>query len=256
MRLWVFSDLHLEFSTLTAAPAIPDADVCVVAGDILDRGIAPSIRWLGENISAQMPVVFVAGNHEYYRSFMDEALAAAEAEALKWPNLYFLENREVTIGGVVFIGATMWTDFGLYGTPAISAQYARSAMSDYRLIKLRKRPYRALQPIDTIRTYQRSYRYITERLEHHRESKTVVVTHHAPSRRSIPPRYEGNDLSPSFTVELDREITNFEPNMWIHGHVHDPCEFSIGATRIVCNPAGYPGERVEKPFDWCFVRRV
>ena len=61
MKLLVLSDLHLEFSYFE--PVATDADVVVIAGDLhkKDRGL----EWLQEHFSDR-PVIYVAGNHEYY----------------------------------------------------------------------------------------------------------------------------------------------------------------------------------------------
>jgi hypothetical protein len=29
--------------------------------------------------------------------------------------------------------------------------------------------------------------------------------------------------------------------LWTHGHMHDPSDYVIGSTRVVCNPRGYYG---------------
>ncbi|MBH0240002.1 metallophosphoesterase [Methylobrevis albus] len=73
IKLWIFSDLHLEYAPLRELLAIPDADVCVVAGDLC-RGPANSVRWLAEHIAPSMPCVFVAGNHEFYKGSIREGL--------------------------------------------------------------------------------------------------------------------------------------------------------------------------------------
>ncbi len=44
MKLWILSDLHLEVAPLYEPLEIPDADVCVVAGDVLTKGILPNIK--------------------------------------------------------------------------------------------------------------------------------------------------------------------------------------------------------------------
>lgn len=257
MRLWVFSDLHLEFSKLERPPTIPEADVAVVAGDVNDRGIVPSIKWLAP-IAERMPVVFVAGNHEFYRSFWRDALETGKAEAADHPNLHFLENSEVEIGNAIFIGATLWTDFNLYKTPNISAEQALRSMADYRAIRHEKAPFQKFHPFYTIRSFGRSHAYILERLLAHADKgkKRVVVTHHAPSGRSIPAEYQGDYLSPAFASGLDAEIEVFKPDLWIHGHVHDGCDYSLGNTRVLCNPCGYPGERQERPFRWDLVVEI
>lgn len=256
MRLWIFSDLHLEFLEPAHPPAIPDADVCVVAGDILDCGIVPSIRWLGENIAMHMPVVFVAGNHEFYRSFFRDAMLAAAAETRKYSNVFFLENREVIINDVVFIGATMWTDFDLYGTPELSARHARRAMADYKAIRFEKTPFRYFSPMDSAKMHRQSRRFILDRLETHAGRRRIVVTHHAPSAQSIPERFLNDSLSPAFASDLESEIIRTGPDIWIHGHVHEPCSYVVGRTRVLCNPGGYPGENQLNRFSWAHVITV
>jgi predicted phosphodiesterase len=32
------------------------------------------------------------------------------------------------------------------------------------------------------------------------------------------------------------------PKLIVHGHTHDPCDYMIGETRVICNPRGYPAE--------------
>jgi Icc-related predicted phosphoesterase len=88
MRLWVFSDLHLNFASMKTPYEVPEADVCVVAGDVLVKGPDRSIQWLADNIGRYMPVVFVAGNHEYYHTSLERGLAAGRAAAAS--NVHFL----------------------------------------------------------------------------------------------------------------------------------------------------------------------
>jgi predicted phosphodiesterase len=77
MKAWIFSDLHTEFDETVVPLAVPEADVCIRAGDICDGGPAKSVRYLGEQVSRSMPVILVPGNHEYYRSSVVEGLREA-----------------------------------------------------------------------------------------------------------------------------------------------------------------------------------
>ena len=77
---------------------------------------------------------------------------------------------------------------------------------------------------------------------------TVVVTHHAPSALSNPPQFAGSPISGAFYSNLDELIEDTKPTLWIHGHVHDSCDYVIGETRVVCNPFGYEG--IETNVDW------
>ena len=89
MKLWIISDMHLEFDKVALPPQIPQADVCIAAGDI-HRGFKNAIGWLGTHIAPRMPVVFVAGNHEFYRGAIVEGLEEAKEVASQFPGIHFL----------------------------------------------------------------------------------------------------------------------------------------------------------------------
>ena len=139
MKLWIISDLHLEFGQPFAPQPPPDADVVVCAGDLLTGGIVPSIEWLATNIPSSMPVVFTAGNHEYYGGSVQESIRDARLLHDQYPHIHFLENNAVKIGDVKFIGATLWTDFRLNGgDPELAMAAAQSFMKEYNKIKFYK----------------------------------------------------------------------------------------------------------------------
>jgi Icc-related predicted phosphoesterase len=68
---------------------------------------------------------------------------------------------------------------------------------------------------------------------------TVVVTHHAPSSRSVHTRYARDLLSPAFASSLEKLMDGDRALLWVHGHMHDAFDYEIYGTRIVCNPRGY-----------------
>jgi Icc-related predicted phosphoesterase len=82
--------------------------------------------------------------------------------------------------------------------------------------------------------------------------KTVVVTHHAPSSKSVPPRYAHDLLTPAFASNLDVLMDGDRTALWIHGHMHDPFDYEICGTRVVCNPRGYAPNALTPDFrpDW------
>jgi len=244
MKLWVISDLHCEFGQPFVHSPPAGADVLVCVGDILTRGIVPSIEWLAANIPSSMPVVFVAGNHEYYRAAAQESIRDARLLRGSYPNIHFLEDEMVNIGGIRFVGATLWTDFRLNGgDPELAMAAAQSGMNDYKKIKFSKLPYRKFKPIHAYRKHQESRAFLKSALEIATASKTVVLSHHAPSPRSIPPEFQGDPLSACYASDLEELILEGRPTLWVHGHVHHGFDYQIGRTRVVANPRGYPGER-------------
>src|SRR5258708_11124146 len=77
MRIRIYSDLHLEFAPFV--PPANDADAIVLAGDIANG--AAGIEWAGKTFA--QPVLYLAGNHEYYEGEFEagqQAIGAAAPE--------------------------------------------------------------------------------------------------------------------------------------------------------------------------------
>lgn len=240
MRIWLLSDLHLEFADLRQALVIPAADVCVVAGD-LRRGIASGVNWLAEQVAHAMPCVYVAGNHEFYKGSIKEGIESGRATAQGFANIHFLENDSVVIGGTRFLGATLWTDYQVEGQQDAAMRYARDRMNDYRQIAEQKKPWSRFVPQVAFRMHEQSRLFIDRALKAE-PIKTVVVTHHLPHPRSLPAQSKGDPINAAYVSDLRDVIEAGRPALWIHGHTHASCDYMIGDTRIVCNPRGYADE--------------
>lgn len=249
MKLWIISDLHLEFDDATAARGIPipDADVAVVAGDVLSRGAENSIEWLAQHVAPVLPVVCVAGNHEWYgcRYGIDEGMR--RAKALRLPDVHFLEDGEAVLGSVRFVGCTLWTDFELDGSEARDVAWAMmnvgGLLSDFGgAIQDFNEPGGKLTTMRAKVLHERSRTFLRETLDQPFYGPTVVVTHHAPHRRSVHARYRDSTLNAGFVSDLEGLILSGRPALWVHGHVHDSHDYTVGSTRVVCNPRGYGGE--------------
>jgi len=240
VRIWVLSDLHLEVADLAEPLEPPDADVCVMAGDLC-RGIDNGVRWLAENIAPAMPCIYVAGNHEFYKGSIKEGLEAGRAAAREAPGVNFLENDAVTLGGVRFLGATLWTDFRIYGAPESAMDHARRRMNDYRQIAWQKNPWQRFLPSHSYRLHQDSRAFLAREMGSS-PVPTVVVTHHLPHPQSVPERFRGDPTNAAYASDLCPIIQEYEPTLWIHGHVHDSCNYVLGPSRIIANPKGYVDE--------------
>ncbi|TIP49796.1 MAG: phosphatase [Mesorhizobium sp.] len=252
MKIWLFSDLHLEATDLRQPLAILDADVCVVAGDLC-RAPANGVHWLAENIAPSMPCVYVGGNHEFYKGAIREGLEDGRKAAKGFPDVHFLENDAVTISGVRFVGATLWTDYCIMGHQRLAMMYARERMNDYRQIAFQRNPWQRFLPETAYGLHQESKRFIEGSLRSP-DIPTVVVTHHLPHPASIPRRFARDPLNAAYASDLTDVIQSGRPTLWIHGHTHESCDYLIGGTRIVCNPRGYDDEN--GAFDPALVIRV
>ena len=244
MRIQIFSDLHADVSAPKHIEIALGVDAVVVAGDVCEGAENGFVR-LRQIVPMQIPICMVMGNHEYYRRHIASELAAARQAAPLY-GVHLLENDVVTLGDVRFIGCTMWTDYALFGDPQRAMQAAAHGLNDHRKITWGKHPWSRFRPMDAWRLHRQSRAFIEGELAKPVERTNVVVTHHAPHRRSLHSRYGSHLLSAAYVSDLTTVIEAGQPSLWVHGHVHENFDYLVGATRVVCNPHGY-GAGVENP---------
>lgn len=249
MKAWIFSDLHLEVDGSLNLPPPPEADVCICAGDVADGGIVRSIDWLAANLLPSMPVVFVPGNHEFYRAAVKEGLVAGYAAMKRLQDFYLLDGDWVEFGDCRIVGATLWTDFKVSGVSNSAMLEAREKLNDFRRIKLSKTPFRRFTPEESYSLHREALYNIDQFYREHSDKPTVVVSHHAPSLMSVPTQYLRDPLTPAFASDLVLQILEYRPALWVHGHIHAQFDYRVGSTRVVCNPLGYPGEPSRETFN-------
>jgi Calcineurin-like phosphoesterase len=176
------------------------ADIIVLAGDI-DVGIR-GVAWGRRNFPSS-PVVYVPGNHEFYGGHMQDLREELFLQGKRF-EVDVLDGREILIGGMRFLGATLWTDFALQGGDQDSIGRAMAdahrGMNDFRLI--RYGASRMFRPADARAIHLAQVRWLRAKLAEEFVGSTVVVTHHLPHRQSIHPKYEASDLNPSFASDL------------------------------------------------------
>ncbi|WP_316206807.1 MULTISPECIES: metallophosphoesterase [unclassified Bradyrhizobium] len=236
MLLWILSDLHFELCRgwdLPVGHAQPQFDVLVVAGDLvtrMERGVELLRRCVIDR-----PVVYVAGNHEFYGCDIDRTVEKARQAAAD-TNVHVLQNDAVVINGVLFIGATFWTDFALYGNPELAMRRAADEMNDYR--KIRKNGYtERLRPKDTLIRHLESRRFFAQAIREAQADRIVVVTHHGCVRETLRRGSEADILSSAYVSDCPDLLGSV--NLWVYGHTHEGRDFTIGQTRIVSNAKGY-----------------
>jgi Icc-related predicted phosphoesterase len=256
MRLLVISDVHIEFGPFRFSEPMPQFDVAVFAGDV-HQPIVAAVDWLSSQREAGplqgRDIVYVAGNHEFYKSEMKGNLTAGTEQA-EAAGIHLLHRRTVIIRHVRFIGCTLWTDYRLLGTPKPSMVFAGQELNDHRLIRYREESghYSRFMPWHAAAEHRLDRAFIRSELSKAHEGPTVVVTHHAPHPQSIQARHQGSALSPAFVSDLSSLIEDHQPDLWIHGHDHGSHDYRVGRTRVLANQAGYPnldGDRENSWFD-------
>lgn len=235
MRLWIVSDLHVD-STYWVPDRIPAHDVMIVAGDLdasagdTEQSLLMLAKW------SPSPIIFVPGNHDVIGVGLD-AWDCGNEDLLARGIHVLAAGQSVVIDGIRFVGATLWTDFALgddvYGSEAWAAKH----MPEYQRVM---RPDGSpIWPADTSAAHASHRAAIEGVLSQPHRGPTVVVTHHAPSRRSISGSVDIADAA--FASDLEGMILEHQPTLWVHGHVHQRHNYRIGNTRIIANPRGYAG---------------
>ncbi len=256
LRIQLASDLHLENIEVRfpgerlIAPAA-DADLLVLAGDIANgkRAIKLFADW-------PVPVLYLAGNHEFYD--LDWGTTRADLRsAARGTSVLFLDNdvadlsifhhwwvsRKETLSRVRFLGTTLWTDYR-YSAGQTQRQlmaHAEMRMQDHRVIRTKEGRF---TPAHALRDHELSRVWLERELAKPFNGKTVVLSHHAPHPLSVHPRYLAADaLATNAAYVSDLEPLLHKADVWCHGHVHDSFDYHVAGCRIVANPRGYARNR-------------
>lgn len=245
--LWVLSDLHQEWAenAWDPVPHAPEAfDVVVVAGDV----DTPGPRALGRLAAwfPGVPVAYVLGNHDFYLADDEPAYTLWDvreraAEDAARHGITLLDDTSAEVAGVRFLGGTLWTDLRL-GTTSRSEAHstARKGMNDYRRIRRRRSGHhRHLRTEETAELHRATREFVGDSLATPFAGPSVVVTHHAPSPRSL----VDDDLRHCYASNLETFIEERRPDVWIHGHTHRHADYQVVSTRVVANPRGHAGQR-------------
>lgn len=239
MLIQFASDLHLEFDDnrqyIEQHPLVPSGQVLVLAGDVTSLNYYRFRHWerrFFEQLADQYEkVIWIPGNHEYYRS-RDMADDSPALEESLHANVRLINNHTEFYEGVRFVCSTMWSHI-----PFQKAPYIQRYLSDFHLIYKEGRQL-------TVEVYNQLHQQAIGFLEHELSKPfagpTVVVTHHVPSFVCEHPRHKGSALSTAFVSEQSSLIARHQPAYWIYGHSHGNVPLiQMGQTQLVTNQLGY-----------------
>ena len=228
MKIDVISDLHLthfkDFGTKWIADWAPQAEILILAGDVGEfhwwQQSFERIKALSEKYEH---VLYIAGNHDYYGTTLQDGDAHFREIEGKLPNFHFLEQDLFEIDGVKFAGCALW-----FKEDSRNVLYERWMNDFYRIKQFKPAVYER---------DAESQEFLREL-----EDIDIVITHHVPSRFSVHEKYTGDPCTRFFLCEIGDVILDLQPKVWIHGHTHIPFDYRLGDTRVLCNPMGYPRE--------------
>jgi len=235
LTLQIASDLHLEQHRDHGRSFIEQldpagVDILILAGDILSwRFATQAMQILALFAAKYRHVIYVPGNHELWGEKPGATMALLGKELMALPNVHLLNNSIFELEGQRFIGGPMW--FPQWGP---LADVMTHEFNDFSQIP----GFRTWAP-------QENYKFHLYMQKNLREGD-VVLTHYLPSYKSVAARYKGSPSNSFFVSEADQLIHARSPALWVHGHTHESCDYSIDKTRVVCNPFGYPFELNKK----------
>lgn len=251
LTLRYMSDLHLvsNLEDRQKYQSIPimeneDQQILILAGDLAENG--KQLSFLLEVSQRFHAILYVFGNHEFYGGSFVMAVDKLRAELVSHncTNVYILDQDEVRINNVVFLGATLWTDFD--NENIVNMLSAKHDMSDYAYIRTgTKQQYwiRKLTPQDVLDKHKSDVEWLKMRFSywHNLDSsiQMVVITHHSPSWLSVSPKFIGDKLNGCFVSHLDDLVDGYNIKYWFHGHLHSKSDYMMYDTNVLCNPAGY-----------------
>jgi predicted phosphodiesterase len=264
MKLQIFSDLHTDVAPIKPITIGDDVDAVMVAGDTC-QGVRPAFASLRRIVPERIPIIMTAGNHEFYRRCIKTEIAEAKAIAGDY-NILFLEDDVALLGTTRFIGATLWTNYRVFGdaNAAAAMATARRNLNDHRVISWTKNPWKRFRPEEALLLHERSKAFIVNALTNTPPSvtSTVILTHHAPHFGSVAKGgpYESDILTAAYVSDLTDALmidaaaggstaatdatvkatahANWN-RIWLHGHIHKSSDYVVGTTRIIANPHGY-----------------
>ncbi len=235
MIIKFFSDLHIEFGSRFLLDGLikdTNPDIFVIAGDLhLHEKCIDTLKYIDSVVS--VPVLFVAGNHEYYgirKDLLDTQFKTLNSEM---KHVRVLNRDTFKLDGITFAGATGWWD-----VPMMRSH--RHALNDFnRIYDIGDNDHGTAWGIKDREWFETILsKYIN----------VVCISHNAPSWKSILPQYLSSDINECFANKWDAMIHKYQPIAWIHGHMHNTIHYNIGETQIGCNPYGYYGYEVNDNF--------
>lgn len=263
MKINLVSDLHLD----CGYQSLPGGEVLILAGDICEArdfkkefhstrltdlvpGTYKFYDFFYKECSKYDRVFYVMGNHEHYHGRFDRTYH--ELNSILPKNVKLLENECEEYNGVLFVGATLWTDCN--NNNPLTINTLKYGMNDFKQIKnyyVHKDIYYKLTPEYTIGVNRKTREYFSQIVKEKSHRPVVIITHHAPSYMSIKEKYiREYHMNGAYASDLSNLILDNENiKYFVHGHMHDSSNYMIGNTRILSNPKGYIGYDLNENFD-------
>lgn len=242
MKILPLSDTHLEEIKSHNIPCeiYPDhdTDYIIWAGDIGENN--SHIDWAKKQSDKhckdkKTEIIYLPGNHCFYNSRLGKKEIFLQ-EQFRDHKIHIINEGFLDVGEYVFICATLWTDFSLFPDRVKEAKMDYQAtMQDRKKIKTRS--CQKLFENNMQKLSISNIQFLRRTLEQFKHKKCIVVTHHAPSIKSIPDELQEHIDAVCYANNLEYLILEHpQIKLWIHGHIHHSSDYYVGNCRVICNP--------------------
>jgi predicted phosphodiesterase len=226
----ILSDVHLEARSYIDATDLitPTTDLLVLAGDIgCFEDTDTIIKFLTGAAKSWKTVLYVPGNHEYYRKQNKGSISDLTykfyARVFATPALRNVKilspNRVAVVEGVSFVGCTLWSDCSkMYKLPHFISS----------TLKVKKHDYLGM--------HTRDVKWLEKVCKDETLSKIVIVTHYAPSFNLL----AQNSWTKRHGCLYATNLKHLFPKVkcWIFGHTHRNVDIVENGCRLVSNQLG------------------
>lgn len=268
MKISFCSDLHLEFNPLFLDNE-EESDILLLVGDIfIARDFLNYVRdpnqaapkgfraphgqyafdFMKKACESYSEVVMVKGNHEPYLGVLEETNEVIMTAMKSFSNFKLLDREVVTREGVHILGCTLWSKLNPVEERLVEQN--PGGIRDYVSIHTRADDGRLrARTVNQLHQEERAW-LKTEMARIKNEDpdgQMVVMTHFAPCPLSIPEKYREHKLNAAYASDMTPIMFEFEPDIWLHGHIHDQSDYEIGNTRVMSVTRGNEPVRDFKP---------
>lgn len=242
LNIGVYSDLHIEHS-FYSFDDLSKLDILILAGDIASYN---TIELFFEELRKNAPtltILYVMGNHEYYGMVYQHAIEFYKEICLKY-NITLLENESIVIDDVLFLGATLWSNFQLTPLKEKAMSWTEYNVGDCFYIEWQDKDIiRPFTTNDMLNNFNASYAFLSKSLEkaYKQYRKIVVISHFLPSSHVLADEYKNDSESLIYSSYWCNELPTLYQyvDYWFYGHSHNNINKQIGKLKFLSNQRGY-----------------
>ena len=228
MKYYYISDIHLEWlkknffnQILKYFDILTKNDVIIFNGDVCNPKyqLDTLLTYLSHKVNH---IIYVAGNHEYYDSSIEEINSYITSLEDKYLNFSFLNNKKISINGIEILGGTGWSNI---------LNQRVGSLNDLKMIK-------NMSPEKMSSLHEEFVLFLKTNIDSNKIQ--VIVSHFLPSSGVITEYHKNSELNFYFCNGVYDKNYELSPKYWLYGHDHSESQkIKINDTIFLTNQGEY-----------------